>query len=468
MPDFRRIIFCVYTCLLWLGSAFVQAETSSALPGGSATVHRTDSNAFSMPSANMAMTRKLDFNVGNSFFRNPWVVAPASTTARDGLGPLFNTNGCQSCHIKDGRGHAPEHGDDSAVSLLIRLSIPPQNTDDQALLLNQGVIPEPTYGGQLQDFAMQGIAAEGRVRVQWQEDVFEFADGSTQALRRPVWQITDLGYGPMHPQVMMSARVAPPMIGLGLLEAIPESALMALADPDDQNGDGISGKANKVWDVRAGETTLGRFGWKAGMPNLMQQNAGAFNGDLGLTSHLYPQDDCREAQMDCRNAPNGGEYEVSPNILKFVEFYSRNLAVPARRNTVSPQVQQGEWLFKSSGCTACHQPMFKTAELPEQPEQSGQTIWPYTDLLLHDMGEDLADHRPEFEASGREWRTPPLWGIGLNPTVAGHSQLLHDGRARNTLEAILWHGGEAANARERVRQLSKDDREALVAFVNSL
>ncbi|MCD5977499.1 di-heme oxidoreductase family protein [Pseudomonas quasicaspiana] len=450
---------------------FTQAEPGEALAGGKATVNKRDVNAFSMPSANLSPVRRLDFSVGNSFFRSPWVIAPSTTTARDGLGPLFNTNACQNCHIKDGRGHPPEQDDVNAVSMLVRLSIP----DDPAqaeLIKKNGVLPEPTYGGQLQDMAVPGVEPEGRVRIEYEPMPVRFRDGTVVELRKPTLSITHLGYGPMHPETRASVRIAPPMIGLGLLEAIPDAAILANADPDDKDGDGISGRPNWVWDDEQQTVVMGRFGWKAGQPNLNQQNVHAFSGDMGLTTSLRNFDDCTPTQTDCLAAPNGngpdGEPEVSDNILRLVLFYSRNLGVPARRNIENPQVLAGKNLFYEAGCQQCHTPQFKTRHDAAEPELANQVIRPYSDLLLHDMGAELADNRTEFQATGREWRTPPLWGIGLTQTVSGHTQFLHDGRARDLLEAVLWHGGEAQAAQRQVLAFDAEQRAALLAFLNSL
>ncbi|EGR0047617.1 TPA: di-heme oxidoredictase family protein [Vibrio vulnificus] len=436
--------------------------------GGDTSVKKEGPNAFSLPAANLPMSKRLDFSVGNSFFRNPWVSAPASTDARDGLGPLFNTNGCQNCHIKDGRGHPPEKGDSHAVSMLVRLSIPALTAEQKKAVITSGVIPEPTYGGQLQDFALQDQKPEGQISIRYSDVPVTFSDGTTVVLRKPTVEIRDLAYGEMHPQTLLSARVAPPMIGLGLLESIAEETLLQWADEDDLNQDGISGKLNKVWDVQTQSLAIGRFGWKAGQPTLMQQNAAAFNGDLGLTSHLFPQENCTDRQDLCRKLPNGGSPEVSDNILDFVEFYSQHLAVPIRRNVNDPQVKLGETLFVQSGCESCHKQTVKTAKREALPALSEQTIHPYTDLLLHDMGSGLADNRPEYLANGQEWRTPPLWGIGYTQEVNDHTYFLHDGRARNLMEAVLWHGGEAEAAKQNVLKMSAKERDALIAFLNSL
>jgi len=459
---------------------FTKAEPGEALPGGAATSRkRANRNAFSQSSANMSFERELDFKLGNGFFKRVWVSAPSSTQAADGLGPLYNARSCQRCHLKDGRGHPPNGnwpGDD-AVSMFLRLSIPPQTAADREALAShrQNVIPEPVYGGQLQDFAIQGHSAEGHMRIDYEELRVALSDGEAARLRKPHYSVTDLGYGPLHPQVMLSPRVAPPMIGLGLLEAIAETDILANADPDDRDGDGVSGRPNRVWSQEHDKVMLGRFGWKAGQPTINQQAAGAFDGDIGISVPLapFPAGDCTPPQEKCRAAPNGNspqydDLEAPAKVTDLVLFYARNLAVPARREVDDPAVLAGKKLFYESGCIACHRPKYLTRRDDRQPEQSGQLIWPYTDLLLHDMGEGLADNRPEGVADGREWRTPPLWGIGLTKTVSGHTYFLHDGRARSLLEAILWHGGEAAAARERVVAMPKADRDNLLRFLNSL
>ncbi len=475
MPSLLRLCLPLFLATLLAACdeapRFTQAEPGEARAGGDTTVNRDDQKAFSMPSANLSPARRLDFHVGNSFFRNPWVIAPSTTTARDGLGPLFNTNACQNCHIRDGRGHPPEPDASNAVSMLVRLSIPDQ-PEYAKIIERMGIVPEPVYGGQLQDMAIPGVAPEGKVRVSYTTHTVAFKDGTQVELRTPQLNITQLGYGPMHPDTLFSARIAPPMIGLGLLEAIPEAAILANADPDDRNGDGIRGRPNQVWDDALGKTVLGRFGWKAGQPNLNQQNVHALSGDMGLTSSLRPMDDCTEAQTACKTAISGnganGEQEVSDNILRLILYYTRNLAVPARKDVDSAQVLAGKNLFFQAGCQGCHTPQFTTAADAAEPELANQLIRPYSDLLLHDMGPGLADQRSEFAASGQDWRTPPLWGIGLNQTVSGHTQFLHDGRARNLLEAVLWHGGEAQAARQHVLTFNAEQRTALLAFLNSL
>ena len=465
----RSILFGLFiTAQLVMSSPVLAAPPPpSAMLGGDTSIRSNRSFAFSLPAANMPLQRRLDFSVGNSFFRNPWVTAPSSTTARDGLGPLFNTNACQNCHIKDGRGHPPEPGNINTASMLVRLSIPPRpDGSDAEILRTLGNVPEPTYGLQLQDFAVANLAPEGRVQVTYTEFPISLADGTQVMLRQPTVSIVDLGYGPLHPDVQLSARVAPPMIGLGLLAALDAADIVAREDPDDVDGDGIAGRANRVWDESGGVTVLGRFGWKAGQPTLPQQNAAAFASDLGITSGLFPHEKCRAPTEVCQYL-SGGKPELEVRIQEQVDFYTANLAVPMRRNVDDPLVQLGWTVFMDAGCAACHTPTWTTGH-SFHPWLSQQTIHPFTDLLLHDMGPGLADGRGEFLASGSQWRTPPLWGIGLTETVASHTFFLHDGRARNLLEAILWHGGEASASQRAVRQLPTKQREALLAFLNSL
>ncbi len=455
---------------------FSRPESYEALAGGTATNRaRFDSNAFSLPSASLSFEQRSDFFVGNGFFDRPWVGAPASTKAADGLGPLYNARSCQACHIKDGRGHPPEGPDDSRVSMFLRLSIFPQSEAHWEQLRDHraNVIPEPTYGGQLQDLAIPGHVPEGRMQITYTEIPVEMGDGSVVSLRRPSYSISDLGYGPMHPEVQISPRVAPPMIGLGLLEAIPATAILSLADPEDTDGDGISGRPQWVWSGQEQQVMLGRFGWKAGNATIDDQSGSANGGDIGISNPLHPfgWGECTEAQQTCRAAVDGGDsqydgLEADRQVSDLIAFYSRHLSVPARRDVDAPAVLRGKQLFYQSGCVSCHVPKHATGG--DDPVLSGELIWPYTDLLLHDMGEGLADGRPEGGASGREWRTAPLWGIGLTETVNGHTFFLHDGRARSLSEAILWHGGEAEAARERFRMMPAADRDALIAFLESL
>lgn len=454
---------------------FSKPEAYEAKPAGAATVRlRPTPDAFSQFSGNMAFDRQMNFNLGNALFTKTWVPAPSSTQASDGLGPLYNAHGCQDCHLKDGRGHVPV-GDEKPVSLFLRLSVPGGQAPD-GIMDWLATLPEPTYGGQLQNFAVDGQAAEGRMDLSYSETAVTLGDGSTVLLRKPSYAVADAAYGALAPDTMLSPRIAPQMIGLGLLEAIAPQDILAHVDEADSDGDGISGRASIVPSAELGVPALGRFGFKAGAATVRDQSAGAFSGDMGLSTPLHPDPsgDCTAAQTVCKSAPNGAQpdkrdgLEVDAQSLDLVTFYARNLGVPERRAIDAADVLRGKELFYGLNCTGCHTPKYVTARLENQPEQSFQLIWPYTDLLLHDMGPGLADNRPEGRASGQEWKTAPLWGIGLTAQVSGHSNYLHDGRARSLLEAVLWHGGEAQGPRDAVIALPKSDRDALIAYLESL
>ena len=428
------------------------------LLGGETTAFTARGNAFELSARNLPQDLRRTFVVGDSFFTQNWVVAPSSTEARDGLGPTLNATSCSSCHSHDGRAKPPDYPGDPERGLLLRFSI--SGAD--------GATNEPTYGGQLQDRSILGVPAEGRIVITYEEVPGRYPDGTPYSLRQPVYSIEDLAFGPLHPSVQISPRIAPAIIGMGLLEAVSMARILALADPDDANGDGISGRPNFVWDVRRGELSLGRFGWKANQPTVEQQTAGAFLGDIGITSSLFPDGNCPSSQEECLRAPQGGAPEIPDSLLEKVTIYAQTLAVPAMRDTEDSEVKRGARLFVQSQCAMCHTPRHETGGTHPLAPLRKQVIFPYTDLLLHDMGPGLADNRPDGQASGTEWRTPPLWGIGLVETVNGHTMFLHDGRARSLEEAILWHGGEAEGARRLFMGLAVQERRALIRFLKSL
>jgi CxxC motif-containing protein (DUF1111 family) len=329
-------------------------------------------------------------------------------------------------------------------------------------------MPDQNYGRQFNHLSVLGVEPEGEVRVTYKEITGEYPDGTTYTLREPVYEFKNLNYGEFPDDIMISPRIAQHLVGLGLLEAVDEETLKSLEDTDDTDSDGISGKINYVYDFEADTTIVGRFGWKANQPTVRQQTALAFREDIGITSELFPDELCAESQTECKEARSGGEPELTGDILDRVTLYTETIAVPARRNWDDPDVLKGKRAFHNVGCASCHVPKLKTGEHPEHPEFSNQTVYPYTDLLLHDMGEGLADNAIDAEATGTEWRTPPLWGIGLVETVSGHTYFLHDGRARNLEEAILWHGGEAEQSKQQFKELRKEERDNLIKFLNSL
>lgn len=455
---------CPFVALTLLSACSPQRQTADLLEansGGATTVHDATRKAYSFPAANLDMRRRGEFFIGNAFFNSPWVVAPASAAARDGLGPLFNARSCDACHNNDGRGRPPAKEGERPVSLVMQFATPTPGTNNEP-----GA--DPRYGGNLNPFAIGGVPAEGNVHIGHKEIHGKFADGESYTLLAPEYTFTDLAYGELAATTKFSPRVAPAVFGSGLLEAVPESQILERNDPDDADGDGISGRANRVWDLITQQIVVGRFGWKSNQPAIAHQTAAAFSGEIGTSTSLRPQQNCTEVQTTCLAAPNGGEPEISDEIFNHIVNYQRMLAVPVRRNLDSPRVKRGAQLFLEGSCAACHRPTFITADLPAEPWASKQTIHPFTDLLLHDMGPALADGRADFEASGSEWRTPPLWGLGLQQKVNGHTRLLHDGRARDASEAILWHGGEGERAKEAFRTMSKADRAALLEFLGSL
>ncbi|KQV84238.1 di-heme oxidoredictase family protein [Rhizobium sp. Root1220] len=456
---------------------FSKAEQYEAMQAGAATsIDPVTAKSFSHISASIPFEEEQDFKLGNALFKKLWVSAPSSTQASDGLGPLFNARSCMSCHVNDGRGKPPEGGA-SATSMFLRLSRAAATPDEQRAIAHADIVnfPDPVYGHQLQDLAVPGLASEGKMTISYAEEPVVLSGGETVSLRRPSYAVNNPAYGPLDAATTISPRVAPAMIGLGLIEAIPEADILAHADPDDTDGDGISGKAAIVRDHRSGKIALGRFGWKAQNATVRDQSADAFSNDIGISTPDRPDahGDCTAAEKTCLEMPTGvqkrlGNEEAPGPILDLVTFYSANLAVPARRKASFPETLKGKQVFYESGCISCHVPKFVTRRDSLDKAQSFQLIWPYSDFLLHDMGDGLADGQQVGLAGGREWRTPPLWGIGLTQTVSGHSFFLHDGRARNLTEAILWHGGEAQKARDAFASLPKDDRQALITFLESL
>ncbi|MEP6564551.1 MAG: di-heme oxidoredictase family protein [Mesorhizobium sp.] len=458
-------------------SDFSKPEPFELMQGGAGTSRKdVDRDAFSQSATNITFEEEGDFKLGNALFRKNWVSSPSSTQASDGLGPLFNERACQNCHLKDGRGHPPE-GDSGTTSMFLRLARQAGTAEEKAEIADHKALnfPDPVYGTQLQDLAVPGLPGEGKMHVDYREEKVTLGDGSVVSLRKPGYSVDDLAYGPLDLHTTLSPRLTPPMIGLGLIEQIAPADILAHADPDDRDGDGISGKPNIVRDIRSGVLTLGRFGWKAQTPSIREQAADAFAGDIGISTPEVPKHwgDCTAAEQKCLAMPNGvqkrlGPVEAPPPIMDLVTFYSQNLAVPARREVGTRQVLAGKKLFYAMGCISCHTPKFVTLRGTPNKAQAFQLIWPYSDFLLHDMGPDLADGQAVGEATGSEWRTPPLWGIGLTKTVNGNTFFLHDGRARTLAEAILWHGGEGQKARDRFAAADATDRDALVEFLESL
>lgn len=417
---------------------------ASPQAGGNTTLYNRSSRSFTLPAPGLTAKEAQLHAEGDAAFDATFVTAPAPINP--GLGPRFNNTSCVGCHINNGRG-MPEMG-----QALIRASLP-TNTG-QSIDPQQGVVPIPNIGTQIRDRATQGEAPDAQVSLTWTEIHDHYPDGTPYHLRQPTVKLAPAAANqPLPTALQTSLRIPPPVFGVGLLEAVPEAQLAALADPDDRNRDGISGRINHVWNPLSKSTAIGRFGLKANTPNLLVQTASAYVHDMGVTNPVFPEGDHKP--------------EIDQTTLDQATFYVQSLGVPARTQLDDPVVRQGEQLFVNANCAACHVATLKTGK-SHVSVLTHQTIHPYTDLLLHDMGPGLADGRPDFEANGQEWRTAPLWGLGLTQTVLPYAGYLHDGRARTIAEAILWHGGEAQRSRQQFIAMQPDDRNALLKFLNSL
>lgn len=464
-----------------LTTDFTQAEEGEAFPGGATSQkHHTNRQSFINAFAQLPLEERLNFELGKAIFEKLWVFSPSSTTASDGLGPLYNARSCARCHRNNGRGIDPallsnEPKQPALVSLLLRLSRADDGSENAAQQLKyQGSVADPMYGTQLQGFAWPNGNREGQVRIDYEYHKKRLNGEAPVTLRKPTFTLTNLGFGPLHPETTIGPRLTPPIIGLGLVDAINTGDLVDLSDPTDVNNDGISGRLNRVWNPIEKKITYGRFGWKASAASLKQQNLAALNNDIGISSRLFPDahGDCTQAQSNCRRQPTGNTtsqdgYEASNEVSRILNYFVKHLAVPVRYQAKNVEVLAGKKHFYDAGCTGCHQPSYILPKA-ENTYISEQNIWPYSDFLLHDMGPQLADKMGVFDASGSEWRTPPLWGIGLTKAVSGNELYLHDGRARNLLEAILWHGGEATAAKQLVVDMTPTERQQLITFLESL
>lgn len=423
--------------------------------GGGTTVFSENSTAFETPAPNLSAAN-LDIHLaGDAEFEAVFVSAPAEVNP--GVGPIFNNTACIECHPKDGRASFPSNNINELSGFFLRASIPGNDP-------HGAPNPVPGFGFQLQNQAIFSSVPEVQFQVTYEDVVETFADGTEVVLKKPIYSVTNT-YIPFPSDAMLSPRIGPPVFGLGLLEAIPETEILANQDIEDLDGDGISGKANYVWDAASEQTVIGRFGWKANTPSVLIQSAGAYVQDMGVTNPVFTV----ESGFGQSNGDDGisDDPELEQEILDQVVLYAQTLAVPAPRNIEDESVRRGAAIFEEITCAKCHIPK-QTSGSHEIPAIANQTFYPYTDMLLHDMGEGLADGRTDFLADGQEWKTRPLWGIGLTQLINGHTDFLHDGRAKNITEAILWHGGEALDAKEQFKQLSVEERQNLIDFVNSL
>jgi len=471
-------LLVIVSVLSLMGCSDVQVpefQQSEHSPGGTMTVKRLKTLSYIHPGSAVTPMQKLNFWSGFSFFRDPWVIAPSSTKSRDGLGPLFNTRTCISCHDAGSRGPLSPEGESLPSSLVMKFGKLSTKARDKSLSL-----VDPSYGDQLQPRSIlykhptlqDTMQGEASLQLTYQTIKGRYADGSEYELRKPNYQLTNLAYGKVAPHIGLTPRFAPNIFGAGLLDAIKSSDLMAQEDVDDNNGDGISAKYNRVANVKTGAIELGRFGLKANHPNLAQQIGAAFRNDIGITNTFFPTEACTEIQKNCIKTAGlttaKGSVEINDKLFSLVLIFNRLLGVPPARDLNGELQSKGREHFYSLGCQQCHQPNYQTDKDYPVSELANQSIWPYTDLALHDMGKGLADNVIDNKASGQEWRTAPLWGIGLQGSATSRTEFLHDGRARSISEAILWHGGEAAPAQQKFIQLNKLERKELITFLQSI
>jgi CxxC motif-containing protein (DUF1111 family) len=471
----RRSKFTLLSVAIGFGIAgMVYAEGDATddptLSAGDFTLKRADAEAFAEPAPVLTYKQQQTFMRGRQHFNQKWVIFP-SMGGDWGLGPTFIADKCSACHIGGGRGMMPT-AEQEPVGVLIRMSVPGKDE-------HGGVKPHPAYGDQFQNQGLTGkdeynhgkgdrVPPEGTVYIDWQDvTIAEFADGEKVTLRKPKPRFDKLTFGPIGDETMLSLRFTQPIFGMGLLEAVPEETLLDIAKKQTEHG--ISGRMNTVWDPYLKQKRSGRFGWKANVPSIRMQIALAFHGDIGATTSVFIEDNCTTVQELCLASTPNNRPEVIDVNWDETEFWTQGLAVPARRNVTDPDFKRGEVLFEQAKCSVCHTPTMKTTvEFKSLPQLANQTFHAYTDLLIHDMGEGLSDGRPDYDASPTEWRTPPLWGLGLSKIVTGSTSMLHDGRAANATEAILWHGGEAQTARDAFLKMAKPDREALLKFLDSI
>ena len=422
-----------------------------------------DAQLYMQPVAQLDPDQMQLHEAGKNQFNTIWTFAPRLDGVW-GMGPFFLANACSGCHINNGRGITTQQLNKPVFQQLVRLSVRKPGTDE--------TMPHPAYDSQLQVFTLEGgvvepSTGEADVFIRWLPVTIKLADGTEVELRRPELKITNEKFGPIDDSVMKSLRNGPALYGLGYLDAVPEADILAIAAA--QKALGFNGRPNYVPDDATFKRKLGRFGWKANQPSISQQVAAAHLGDIGVTTSLYPDQDCTLIQKACyESVSKYAKPELNDQAWNAVNFFMRATEAPRARKRNDPQTAHGEKLFADLQCAVCHVPTLKTGSYPALPAIENETFAAFTDLLLHDMGPDLADGRPDFKATGNDWRTAPLWGVGLADRVNGGMFLLHDGRARNVEEAILWHGGEAQKSADAYKRLPALDRQSLLSFVNSL
>jgi CxxC motif-containing protein (DUF1111 family) len=435
---------------------FPSSEYDERMSGGSFTTLDASTLAFKQSIEGLSERQQVVHNIGDGTFDQVFVAAPAPHFG--GLGPIFNNLSCVNCHRNDGGGF-PTLGSSNS-GMLMRISIP--GTDAHG-----GPLAAPGFGVQVQDQALLGSMPEATTEVSYSDVVVAYPEGGSVTLRQPAYTLQN-SYIALPAGFMTSPRLAPRLVGMGLLENIPERTILSFVDAGDQNGDGITGKANYVWDGYTEKAGLGRFGVNANTPTLLMQVATAYQQDMGVTSYPAYEESCYGQSQMAGIGKNDVSPELVDSLLNYVVFYVQTLAVPARRNVTDSVNIRGARLFDQINCSGCHRTTMYTG-VNSAINLSSQRIHPYTDLLLHDMGPGLADGRPDYLATGSEWRTSPLWGIGmLQRTNGGTGYYLHDGRARTLEEAILWHDGEAAKSKQAFIRLNPADRQAVLQFLGSL
>ncbi|PPR16640.1 MAG: hypothetical protein CFH33_00544 [Alphaproteobacteria bacterium MarineAlpha9_Bin3] len=461
--NYRRInifftsLVILFSVLLFLSINKISSKELYENMDKEISVNRETRESFAAPIPSLSLSKMRLFTGGRHLFRRSWTPAPSSVESLDGLGPVFNRVSCSGCHVKDGRGRPPK-ADGKFRSMVIKLS----------LLNNNKIYPDPNYGYQLNDKSILGVPFEGKAKIEYSLIDIKLADGTIKKLSEPYITFNSLSFGKFHDDTEFSGRVAPVVFGLGLLEAISDEDILKKADPDDIDNDGISGRVHYILDAPSKENMIGKFGWKATRATLLHHITGAASQDMGLTSNIFPKTNCTKIQKSCLEQINGGQPEISDAQIERLLVYMQTLAPPRQRNKDENNILEGRGLFKKIGCENCHTSSYKTGVHPQHPELSHRIIKPYSDFLLHDMGEGLDDGVNEDSAKSYEWKTPPLWGIGLVKTVNKHTRFLHDGRAKSIEEAILWHGGEGKKAKDNYISLNQKNRKKILDFLNSL
>ena len=452
---FGIAVFVLAFSMCHKAADFPDSGYDERMSGGEATVLDESSKAFTIAINGLSARDARVHDIGDQTFDQAFVAPPSPIFT--GLGPVYNNISCVNCHRNDGEG-IPTAGFSNS-GLLFRISQP--GTDAHG-----GPLAVPEYGGQIQDQAVLGAKPEANINIAYTDMPVTYPDGTVVTLRKPNYTLQNM-YLPITGSYMLSPRLAPPMVGLGLLENVPEQTILSFVDAGDANGDGITGKANYVYDVYTKKQEIGKFGLKANTPTLLTQIATAYQQDMGVTSYVQPVESAY-GQQQMHGVAGDAHPELADSLLNYVLYYVKTLAVPARRDVTDADVKTGQLIFNQINCSGCHRPTMRTGVDVTMPEISNQRIQPFTDLLLHDMGEGLADNRPDFLATGTEWRTQPLWGIGLLQKTTGTAYYLHDGRARTLEEAILWHDGEAKKSKQQFLQLSSGERAKLLKFLGSL